>query len=163
MLSMFSFCVLHPSACKQGLVAHHSRCCERFGTKFCSRSLLKNGYQLNLSLSYNPTIGFIVHKKIQPPGNQIVGAQFEREQVKKQGRNVASFRCRCSVSWGCLMFLCFFITIGVCLYNYQLIKFVLQIDQDRAQFTYLIQYWVECMMSSVISFTYFTHFSNLNI
>jgi len=30
-------------------------------------------------------------------------------------------------------------------------------------FIYLILYWVECMMSSVISFAYFTHFSNLNI
>ena len=27
----------------------------------------------------------------------------------------------------------------------------------------LLYYWVECMTSSVISFTYFTYFSNLNI
>ena len=32
-----------------------------------------------------------------------------------------------------------------------------------ALFIYLIQNWVECMMSSVISFAYFTNFSNLNI
>ena len=30
-------------------------------------------------------------------------------------------------------------------------------------FIYLRHYWVEYMMSSVISFAYFTHFSNLNI
>ena len=32
-----------------------------------------------------------------------------------------------------------------------------------ALFIYLMQYWVECMTSSVISFAYFTQFSNLNI
>ena len=32
-----------------------------------------------------------------------------------------------------------------------------------ALFIYLKYIWVECMMSSVISFAYFTHFSNLNI
>ena len=32
-----------------------------------------------------------------------------------------------------------------------------------ALFIYLISYWVECMMSSVILFAYFTHFSSLNI
>ena len=32
-----------------------------------------------------------------------------------------------------------------------------------ALFIYLIQFWVECMMSSAISFVYFTHFLNLNI
>ena len=32
-----------------------------------------------------------------------------------------------------------------------------------APFINLFFYWVECMLSSVISFAYFTHFSNLNI
>ena len=32
-----------------------------------------------------------------------------------------------------------------------------------ALFMYLREYWVECMTSSVNSFAYFTHFSNLNI
>ena len=32
-----------------------------------------------------------------------------------------------------------------------------------APFIYLMEYWVECMTSSVISFAYFTHFSNFNI
>ena len=35
----------------QSLVAPHSRRCERLGTKFCSRSLAKNGDRLNESLS----------------------------------------------------------------------------------------------------------------
>ena len=30
-------------------------------------------------------------------------------------------------------------------------------------FIHTMSYWVECMTSSVISFAYFTHFSNLNI
>ena len=32
-----------------------------------------------------------------------------------------------------------------------------------ALFAQMMEYWVECMTSSVISFAYFTHFSNLNI
>ena len=32
-----------------------------------------------------------------------------------------------------------------------------------ALFTQMMFYWVKCMISSVISFAYFTHFSNLNI
>ena len=32
-----------------------------------------------------------------------------------------------------------------------------------ALFTQMMYYWVECLTSSVISFAYFTHFSNLNI
>ena len=32
-----------------------------------------------------------------------------------------------------------------------------------ALFTQMMWYWGECMTSSVISFAYFTHFSNLNI
>ena len=32
-----------------------------------------------------------------------------------------------------------------------------------ALFIHMMYYWVECMTSSVISFAYFTHFSNLNI
>ena len=32
-----------------------------------------------------------------------------------------------------------------------------------ALFIYIMCYWVECMTSSVISFAYIAHFSNLNI
>ena len=38
----------------------------------------------------------------------------------------------------------------------------LQIGQDSSIYTHDV-IWVECMTSSVISFAYFTHFSNLNI
>ena len=34
---------------------------------------------------------------------------------------------------------------------------------ELALFIYLILYWVEWMTSSILSFAYFTHFSNLNI